>query len=186
MKLALSILPILFCITPGARAQAKCAQGELPQAVISLVARKFPGWRVAQLGDLMADDQDTWTSAQGNVCPGFAAGNFDGSGKKSYAIVISRKRDKYYSEALVVTTQGGDSFPLTVLSKQGQSVRLSVVSTVRPGTYESFTKERNLLVRYDGILYETLEAGAETYYWSGGKFLKVQRQIKMTAARRRR
>lgn len=155
-----------------------CAYGQnspckLPAPLGHQVAQSWKGWRLMQLSDLRADDQDLWRKKWGNRCPGLASGHFVNPDSLVYA--VSLVDPKGSRQAIILASPRSDgSFTTQVISPASRFAAFSVVHTLPPGRYNEVEGGRKVRTKLDSIAYETIEAGMVMFYEENGKFRMLQ------------
>lgn len=152
-----------------------CA-GVLPRQLREHVRSEFPGWRPKELSDLQSDDQQLWSNARPNECPGAVAGHFSNEKTVSCAILlVPESRPESGFKLLVSGNKPGHLYQFTVLDHDdklgGQGM---VISRVEPGKYTDFESTRSVRIKLDAINVEWLEKEALLYYWSEGRYQTLQ------------
>lgn len=150
---------------------------DLPAPVHELLTSEFPEWRPRKLSDLESYDQKLWLKSHPRDCPGIATGHYSSADQLSYAVLLVPKSTSTNGYQLIVvsknTTQGTYSWKMLDSSKR-QADSGNVVSTVKPGKYSDFERGKSVTIKSDGIDLEWLEQAAILYYWSRGRYLKLQ------------
>jgi hypothetical protein len=69
----------------------------------------------------------------------------------------------------------GNAYSSKILDQeQGQGSDGLVISVAAPGQYSDFEDTKVTKVKVDGIYAEWIEKGAILYYWSAGRYQKLQ------------
>ena len=149
----------------------------LPAAVNELLTSQFPKWRPKQLSDLESYDQKLWLKSHPQSCPGIAEGHYQSGIDLSYAVLLVPKLTPTNGYQLVVvnkkTAQPAHVWKLLDGSDR-QPNSGAVVSTVKPGKYSDLERAKSVTIKSDAIDFEWLEQAAVLYYWSSGRYLKLQ------------
>jgi hypothetical protein len=149
----------------------------LPAAVNELLTSQFPKWRPKRLSDLESYDQKLWLKSHPENCPGIAEGHYQSGDDLSYAVLLVPKLTPTNGYQLIVlnkkTTQPTYVWKLLDAS-EGQHNSGAVVSTVKPGKYSDLERAKSVTTMSDAIDFEWLEQAAVLYYWSSGRYLKLQ------------
>lgn len=154
-----------------------CSATTLPTAAGELLKAKFPLWRAKQISDLEGDDRQLWLKAHPKDCPSIAAGHFESSDQLAYAVLLvpKAKSSGGYKIVVLSTPQSGNDYSLKVLDQeQGPGSDGLVISTAAPGRYSDFENTKSAKLRLDSIYVEWIEKGAILYYWSAGRYRKLQ------------
>lgn len=151
---------------------------QLPVPIIETLSKNFPSWRPLRLDDLTADDQELWTKAKGEQCPGYAVGHFVSDELLSYAVILVNSSHSKGYNLVTISEIGSGRYKTSVIvheePKDLKGIKLyPVVWTIPPGDFEDFyNSKRKLRTHRDGIALERLEAWMVLYYWDKGKFTK--------------
>lgn len=154
-----------------------CSATTLPTAAGELVKAKFPLWRAKQISDLGADDQQLWAKAHPKDCPGIASGHFESSDELAYAVLLVPKAKSKGGYKIVVLSspQSGSGYASKLLDQeQGQGSDGLVISAAAPGRYSDFENTKSAKLKLDSIYVEWIEKAAILYYWSAGRYHKLQ------------
>jgi hypothetical protein len=138
---------------------------------------KFPLWRAKQISDLDAYDRQLWLKAHPKKCPGIAIGHFDDPDQFAYAVLLvpTTKSSDGYKIVVLSASGSGNAYSSKILDQeQGQGSDGLVISVAAPGQYSDFEDTKVTKVRVDGIYAEWIEKGAILYYWSAGRYHKLQ------------
>jgi hypothetical protein len=148
----------------------------LPTAVNELLTSQFPKWRLKQLSDLESYDRQLWLKAHPQECPGVAAGHYQSSDELSYAVLLVPKSNRSNGyQLIVVSKKTQSSYTWKLLdSSEAQPNSGAVVSKVKPGKYSDPERSKSITTKSDAIDLEWLEQAAVLYYWSSGRYLKLQ------------
>jgi hypothetical protein len=151
---------------------ASCAR-LLPKPLADVLRSSHSQWKVLELSDLTEDDRQIWEKARGKVCPGVARGDFDGSRKPQYAVLLLYRKTPT-TLRLVHAVQAGNRPYRLLTMDEGESSRPPVVHRQPPGKYYRAGDTKTAIdVRGDVIYLETIEAGATAFYFANGKLRKV-------------
>ena len=172
------IVPVIDAWTFGlgscvSQAAEPCAV-KLPARVQELI-RKMPAWKIVQLADLTEDHRRMWITNRPTECPGIAIGQFVDSGEETYAILFHSRGKNNPRQKLLVLRLGKDGVESHTVGEwpASRSEPLAVIWKVGPGKYTGFDRLREIQTTRDAIALEVMEAGADLYYWSGGRFQKL-------------
>ena len=157
----------------SAQTKEICSLTRLPNAASELLKTEFPLWRAKQISDLEAYDRQLWIEEHPKECPGIAIGYFEGSEQLAYAVLLIPKKESIRGYKIVVLNELGSAFSAKVL-EQGQSSEGLVISVAAPGQYSDFENTEAANLKADGIYVQWIEKAALLYYWSGGRYHKLQ------------
>jgi hypothetical protein len=149
----------------------------LPKTLAEQLLTKFPGWRPKDVSDLGADDHQLWERAHPKECPGATPGHFRDAKSISYAMLLVPDSNTTPGYKLVVadTDVGVNGFSFDVLDhNDSQSSAGMVISKVRPGKYSDFERTESVVIKFDSINVEWIEAAAMLYYWDDHRFRTLQ------------
>jgi hypothetical protein len=173
-----SLPSLLSAPVSAAQASMACGEAALPAPINELLKAKFPQWRPKQVSDMDAYDQQLWLkAAHEKECPGIAVGHFESADRLSYATLLVPKSEPSGGYKIVVISKGpaGDAYTWRLLDHaDGQTYSGLVISKAEPGLYSDFELTRSIQTKLDGIYVEWMEKGTLLYYWSGGRYHKLQ------------
>lgn len=162
----------------AAQEPPKSGKAALAVPVDTLLKAKFPEWRPKQLSDMGADDQQLWLNGpNGRDSPGITIGHFEFPDELSYAVLLVRKSDPSGGYKLLVFSKGPtkDAFTWKLLDHaEGQTCSCLVISKTEPGKYSDWENTKSIRLKLDGIQVEWMEKGAVLYFWSEGRYHKIQ------------
>jgi hypothetical protein len=125
-----------------------------------------------------ADDQQLWLKGpNGKECPGIAIGHFDSADRLSYALLLVPQSNPSGGHKIVVFSKGAtkDVYTWGLLDHaEGQTYSGLVISKAEPGKYDDSETTKSVQIKLDGLFVEWMEKGAQLYYWSGGRYHKLQ------------
>jgi hypothetical protein len=171
----LGLVPTQISPTQNA---AACDESALPASVRDLLNAKFSEWRPKQVSDMDADDQHLWlTAVHAKECLGIAVGHFETADELSYAILLVPKSNPGGGHKVVVVSKGGPKSAYTwklLDHGDGQTYSGLVISKAAPGKYSDWENNKSIRLKLDGIQVEWMEKGAVLYFWSEGRYRKIQ------------
>ena len=100
--------------------------------------------------------------------------DFDGTGQKFHSLALFRRSGGEMAQEFVVFRRKKDGFEIHVLIPAMTVGRLSVIWRFGPGTAQEWDSGKKTSIPHDSLVVETMEAGSQQYYLSGGKFRFVQ------------
>lgn len=155
-----------------------CDDSALPAPVRELVNAKFSEWRPKQVSDMETDDQQLWLAAgHDRECPGIAVGHFETADELSYAVLLVPKSNPSAGHRIIVVSKRAPKGTYTWIlldHAEGQTYSGLVISKVTPGKYSDSEKNKSIQLKLDGIQVEWMEKGAVVYFWSEGRYSKIQ------------
>jgi hypothetical protein len=126
---------------------------------------------------LEGDDRQLWLKAHPTDCPGIAVGHFESPDQLAYAVLLVPKTKSAggYKIVVISSPQSGSAYASKLLDQeQGQGSDGLVVSVAAPGQYSDFENTKSAKLRLDSIYVEWIEKAAILYYWSAGRYHKLQ------------
>jgi hypothetical protein len=164
-------------ISPTQHATA-CDDSALPASVRDLLKAQFPEWRPKRVSDMDSEYQQLWlSSVHGEECPGIATGHFETVPELSYAILLVPKSNPSGGHKVVVASKGEPKSTYTwklLDHAEGQTYSGLVISKAPPGKYSDWENTKSIRLKLDGITVEWMEKGAVLYFWSEGRYHKIQ------------
>ena len=143
----------------------------LPKSAREAIAASYKNWRILEKTDLNPDDQTLWDKYRRGECPGVAAGNFDGTNQKTYAVLIISQAPKKQAKLLLLKRNHFGKYKIVLIYEEGKVTNFPAIHKGLPGTYADFyVKEKTVKVKTDVIIYEHIEASAIAFYYQHGKF----------------
>lgn len=133
-----------------------------------------PTWSVVQFSDLLKDDQALWKQSPPAQCPGFSQVDFDGTGLKYSALALFQKaKGKLIEKVVVLRREQGRIHEHTVFAA-GKVPYLCVIWKAGPGKARDWEGAKEVVIPYESLVYEQMEAWAYQFYLLRGKFKYVQ------------
>ena len=125
-----------------------------------------------------SDDQQLWLKgSKPKDCPGIATGHFQSTKELSYALLLVPKSNPNEGHKIIVVSKNetNDSYDWRLLDHaEGQTYSGLVLSKAAPGKYSDWENEKSIQLKLDGIQVEWMEKGAVLYFWSEGRYRKLQ------------
>lgn len=145
----------------------------LPEEIRAYLAQRLPDWKVVDLSDLLPDDREWWLKKHPNDSPGFVAGRFAPTRAPAYGVtLIPKNPDDRRAKFLIFHNSGRGYTAETMLELPNATP--PVVFQGSAGVYKSPDQSRQVRTRYPVIFYVHYEASATIFYWSKGKYRKLQ------------
>jgi hypothetical protein len=151
----------------------QCGISALPAAVRVVLNRDFPDRRPKQLSDLSTSYQRLWLAIHGKQCPGLLAGHFESAKNLSYVLLLLSASVVAKDDKLVVFNNDGTTYTWKIVD-QFAAGDAPVISKAPPGKHSDWENRESVQLHLDGIQVEWLETAGVLYYWSAGKYLKLQ------------
>lgn len=141
----------------------------LPPTLQKQMQREYPTWRLVTLTDLGDDDRQLWLNKHGGACPGVAKGNFDGSARPQFALLLKADESRTLLKLVNAVMDRAKSYRFTPLA---EDIRFTyVIYGLPPGQYFAVEDRATpIKVRHDAIALERLEVGMSIFYYLDGKF----------------
>jgi hypothetical protein len=161
-----------------AQASQPCDVAATPPEIGDLLKESFAQWRPKQVSDMEADEQKLWLMGpNGKACPGIVLGHFESQNSLSYAFLLVRRSDPNGGHKIVMFSKetGKDLYAWRLLDHaEGQTYSGLVISKAGPGKYEDWEGKKSIQIKLDALYVEWMEKGAQLYYWSAGRYHKLQ------------
>jgi len=165
-------------LTAATKGPSQCNEAAIPTTVKKLLDDKFPQWRPKQLSDIDEDDQKFWLEGpNGKACPGIAVGHFEKADSLSYAFLLVPKSDPTGGHKIVVFSKRAKKsiYSWTLIDHaDGQTFSGLVISKAEPAKYKDWEGVKSIQIKTDALYVEWIEKGAQLYYWSAGRYHKLQ------------
>ena len=145
-------------------ANASCLPAAQP---VTAYLAKHPAWHIANMSDLIPEDQNLWGRYRGTACPGQAQADLKGNGQISYGLVLLSKEGL---RAVILLDDNGHYAAQILFSDKED---LEVVHTAEPGPAYEFETNRRVDIPHQSFVFEHLESSATHYYWRDGKVESV-------------
>jgi hypothetical protein len=157
MKRIYVILTIILSAAFVADAQT------VPAKVKTYLSKNYPNWEIGK----------SWV-VDSKPLPAIVNGDFNGDGKKDYAVLIT-KDDRIYALALLATKNSYNAFNL-LAQKIGEDAWIAGIDVAEKGTEVFVHNDRGdvtkkFKLKTDGIAVYDGERMSSIYYWQNGKFL---------------
>jgi hypothetical protein len=180
--MARAILLGVFCLaslsTSMAQKPASCDETTLPAPIRHLLKSKFPQLRPKQVSDIDTDNRQFWLDGpNGNDCPGIAIGHFESAKSLAYAFLLVPRLNPNGGHKIVIVSKEADKdvYAATLLDHADeQTFSGLVISRAKPGEYKDWEGKRSIRIRTDALYVEWIDKGAQLYYWSAGRYHKLQ------------
>ncbi len=162
----------------AAQNASPCDGAALPTVVTELLKDKFPQWRPKQVSDIDVDNRQLWLEGpNGKACPGIAIGYFESAQSLSYAFLLVPRSNPNGGHKIVIVSKqpAKDAYGSTLIDHaEEQTYSGLVISKAKPGEYKDWEGKRSIRIRTDALYVEWIEKGARLYYWSAGRYHKLQ------------
>ena len=175
--MAALLLALVSVLASMAQEPMACEASIIPTGTQTLIGTKFNGWRPKRLTDLGADDQELWKKAHKDECPGIFTRHLESADRLAYVVLLVPKSDPTggYKVVVLEQEQPNGAFSFNILDhSESQTYSGLVISSAPPVKYSDFDGMKSVEVKLNGIYVEWLEKGTQLYYWSGGRYHKIQ------------
>lgn len=144
---------------------------KLPSSVRATLNRRFPSWKFAEVS---TEVQQFFKSEMKNEVPHLISGDFDGNGRRDYAVLIWH--------GTVRSAQAKLSWPrafLVVFLQRGKGYRMHVIkepdgeylSLVKKGTQDfNYDEQKEITYTNDAIVAGIFEKAGSSYVYVNGRF----------------
>lgn len=180
LKIAFIGVVGLLYVEPARTAQSSspCDGATVPTPISELLNDKFPQWRPKRISDMDADNQRFWLEGRnGETCPGIAIGHFESVSRLSYAFLLVPRSNPSGGYKVVIFSKDAskDVYSSTLLDHADEQTYSGIVIfRAEPGKYKDLTGKNSIQIRTDVLYLEWIEKGAQLYYWSAGRYHKLQ------------
>ena len=173
-----ALLAISLSCVPGLGGRLAREDGSqmLPLPLRRLLPKRFPGWRITALSDLLPGDRGLWLKSpdRSGELPGIAVGHFERRDRLSYAVLLlTQRRGKTYNALVLGSQTGRGKWRLRLLSKPDVVANPTVVWRMPPGRYSNWDDTKKVRIVLDGIVNEQIEASAVMYYRYRGRWRQI-------------
>jgi hypothetical protein len=180
-KIIFSVVISLFFMELDAAATqspSRCDEKTLPAAVMKLLNHEFPQWRPKQLSDIDEEDRKLWLDGPNReACPGIAIGHFESAKSLSYAFLLVPKADPTGGHKIIVFSKRTEKniYSWTLIDHaETQTFSGVVISKAKPGKYKDWEGAKSAEIKTDALYVEWIGKGSQLYYWSAGRYKKLQ------------
>jgi hypothetical protein len=167
---------ILFVALSALGTQMAAAQGrgscDLPSALSSEIAGRYPNARVVGAADLNEGDNEQFQQEHGSACPGLTAINFYGDGRPTLAVVLSLDEGHDVKTQLIVAHEIRDHWGVRPLDHEITGPA-PVVWRERPGKYDDVYGEKTIKSTNPVIVLCAYDSWAILYAWVGKRVEKI-------------
>jgi len=183
--LAVAVLTLAIGIpraTPGqtspVQPPAACREAALPDSISQALKANFAGWRPLRVSDLDGDDPKIWLQEHPKECPGIATGHFENPDSVSYTFLLVplEQRGGVGPWQIVVLGSGSSAAPFAWKRLErcaGKDCFAPVIYRKPPGKYVGFDDTKSVHLKLDGIGVEFIQKSSYIYYWSEGRYHKI-------------
>jgi hypothetical protein len=170
----MTIAAFAVLLALNAPRSAKPCQPKIPESLNRDLAVMFPFARVMTDVMLSVGDRRILQRERPGQCPGVAALDFFGDGKKDYALVLAHGTKSRMANLVLARpeTTGHWSFQLIEEANQG----IAVVFSVPPGDYTDVYGESKLHAPHEAIGFSGIESWTVLFAWTGSTIDKIWTQ----------
>jgi hypothetical protein len=151
--------------------------GRLPEAVISILDKRFPGWRFSEVSN---DVRQLFRERFPDSQPNLIKGDFDGNGQMDYAVLIEHSTldkggaDSGHVVEKLAFLKRGTGYKLFILEENSSADLELYLNFARKGKESRvFTTQRKFRYPNDSIGVSYFEKAGGTYIYRKGKFRYV-------------
>jgi hypothetical protein len=162
-------LAAVALLTIPAGASDPCAD---PPPAADAYLRTQPGWKILRLQDMDPDDQSLWIRYHKNLCPGMAAVDFDGSGKRWVGLALLRHAENGVVEKIAFVRLLEGRLETHLVYRDFPAYQ--VIWTRPPETVHEFETGKTTAIAHESLVVEHLEASTQQWYRRNGTFHFVQ------------
>jgi hypothetical protein len=145
-------------------------QKTLPTDLGTALSRSYRNWKVVDVEDLTQDDQTAWRSRYPQTCPGLTTGDFDGSKRTQFAVLLNTRNKPGSSQLVFAVKEKGGGYQFSRISLW-PLFWSSAVRRLPPGQYSDFyEREKIFNLKTDVIALGTTSDKAIGYFFLGGDF----------------
>ena len=175
LKPILRVIPpfVLFLLVFSTVAFARPQAGacELPEALQSQIAAKYPGTELVTLSSLDADDRESFQKDHG-PCPGLVRVDFYGDGNPTLALVLIAEGEANEEAKLLVARQIKGRWQMTVLDT-AQKGSTPVVGSLPAGHYTDVYGNKQIDAKRPVIVFAGYDSWSILYAWTGRRVTKI-------------
>jgi hypothetical protein len=152
---------------------------QIPASLVSALEKTFPGFDAPLVSDNDPDDVEYSLKHGGTGCLGVAPGDFDGDGRKDFALALTPRKGQGAIVVVALRARVGWSFK-TIYSVDNR--RRLYVETVSPGRYEDTGSSEDpkesgeldvLTCPHSGVVTGETEATGTVFCLVSGDWRKV-------------
>jgi hypothetical protein len=130
------------------------------------------------VGDLSSEDQQLWKTARGESCPGFVEGNFKGTDKKGYFVLLvpnkrQAKTEVFYYKLVYIEPDGHGAYAAHEIQMDGPIPNSPVIWWTPPGELEDIETGKKAKSDSGFLILEYLESSSQAFYWDGKQFASI-------------
>ncbi len=187
VKACLAVTALTFVIgfpcatfgrTSAAQPSAACSDAALPAPINEALKANFAGWRPLRVSDLDGDDPKLWLQEHPKECPGIATGHFESLDSVSYALLLMPVAEKSavgpWQLVILKHRLNGTSLAWKRLERcEGKDCFAPVIYAAPPGKYGGFDETKSVHLKLDGIGVEFIQKASYIFYWSEGRYHKI-------------
>lgn len=153
-------LIIAFFLSVSSVSWAQSFPDELPTPVRAMLNRRFLGWKFS---DVSPEVRQFFKENMRGASPVVISGDFDGNGRRDYAVLVQR-RARYY---LVIFLRRTANYKMYVIKDpNGEYLCLA-----RKGTRDyNYNEQKEITYANDAILTGIFEKGGSSYVFKNGRF----------------
>ena len=168
----LQAVAIWPCFANAGELTSACRKA-LPTDLATALSTRYGNWKVADIVDLTPDDQTAWKKRYPEMCPGVTTGDFDGSKRAQFAVLLNTKNKPGSSQLVFVAKGSGGDYAFNRISLW-PLYWSSAVHRLPPGQYSDFyERDKKFKVKADVIALGTTSDKATGYFFFDGELRSI-------------
>ena len=163
------VVALLICMLSSQSLWAHNHADKLPSSVRFELNRRFPGWKFAEVSKEVRQFFETEMMGKS---PNLIDGDFDGNGKRDYAVLITHGKARYGKltwprSLLIVFLRKSSGYRMHVIKEpNGEYLCLA-----RKGEKDfNYDEQKEITYANDAILTGIFEKGGSSYVFENGRF----------------
>lgn len=146
----------------------------VPHEVMAILDNEYAGWSLVDNFSVLREPVLSYLNLDTSKShPNLVWGDFNGDGKRDYAVFVERKTASGEKERfLVAFLRCGTSFQMHLLERAVYPAQIGdYIWLARKGSrYYDYDRERYFRLEHDGIQAVVIEKAAVTYIFQNGRF----------------
>lgn len=173
VALAAFLLPMVGpCLAQESKVSDDCAKA-IPAELAMQLGKRYRNWKVADITDLTQEDRIVWQKTHPNVCPGVASGDFDGSKREQFMVLLNTRSKPASSQLIFVGAKSGGGYAFERVSLW-PLYWSSAIHRLPPGQYsDSYEREKKFNLKTDVIALGVSGDKASGYFFYNGELRSI-------------
>ena len=152
-------LIIAFFLSASSVSWAQSFPDELPTSVRVMLNGRFSGWKFSEVSP---EVRQFFKENMRGASPVVISGDFDGNGRRDYAVLIQRRARSY----LVIFLRRTANYKMYVVKDPDGEY----LSLARKGTQDyNYNEQKEITYANDAIVTSILEKGGSSYVFKNGR-----------------